>query len=130
MQQPLDRCYNVAMDELLKIGNRIMALREADGLTQAQLAERVGVSQATVSQWESGTRTPSGEAVVALARVFDTSADFLLGLVDEQIRLVPYFRDLSEDEQLLLQAFSQLTARQKRAVEHLLAALADDGKKG
>ena len=118
------------MDELLKIGNRIMALREADGLTQAQLAERVGVSQATVSQWESGTRTTSGEAVVALARVFDTSADFLLGLVDEQIRLVPYFRDLSDDEQLLLQAFSQLTARQKRAVEHLLAALADDGQKG
>ena len=67
------------MDDSLKIGNRIMALREEDGLTQAQLAERVGVSQATVSQWESGTRTPSGEAVVALARVFDTSADFCSG---------------------------------------------------
>ena len=111
----------------MKIGDRITALREADGLTQAQLAERVGVSQATVSQWEGGTRVPSGEAVVALARVFDTSADFLLGLVDEQIRLVPYFRDLSEDEQLLLQAFSQLSVKQKRAVEHLVAALADGG---
>ena len=94
------------------------------------LPEPVASGGTYAVQWESGTRTPSGEAVVALARVFDTSADFLLGLVDEQIRLVPYFRDLSEDEHLLLQAFSQLTARQKRAVEHLIAALADDGKKG
>ena len=55
------------MDVLNAIGNRIMVLREADGLTQAQLARRVGVSQATVSQWESGMRAPTAEAVVALA---------------------------------------------------------------
>lgn len=113
------------MDVSNAIGNRIMALREADGLTQEQLARRVGVSQATVSQWESGMRAPTAEAVVAFAHSFDTSADFLLGLVDEQIRLVPYFRELTEDEQLLLQAFSQLSAKKKRAVEQLIAALTE-----
>ena len=118
------------VDSIAKtIGERIAALREADGITQTQLAARAGVSQGTVSQWERGARVPSGDAVVALARLFDTSADFLLGIVDEQIRLVPYFRDLTDDEQLLLQAYSQLPARQKRAVEQLIAVIADSGSK-
>ena len=116
------------MDIAKTIGERIAALREADGITQTQLAARAGVSQGTVS-WERGARVPSGDAVVALARLFDTSADFLLGIVDEQIRLVPYFRDLTDDEQLLLQAYSQLPARQKRAVEQLIAVIADSGSK-
>lgn len=129
MQRCLDRCYNGVMDIAKTIGERIAALREADGITQTQLAARAGVSQGTVSQWERGARVPSGDAVVALARLFDTSADFLLGIVDEQIRLVPYFRDLTDDEQLLLQAYSQLPARQKRAVEQLIAVIADSGSK-
>lgn len=109
----------------MTIAERIAALRSAEGMTQSEFAAKMGVSQATVSVWESGARVPSGEAIVAMARLFDTSTDFLLGLVDDQVRLVPYFRDTTEDEQLLLQAYAQLTTRQKHIVEELVASLAE-----
>lgn len=44
-------------------------LRETAGLTQAVLAERIGVDRVTVTCWESGSRSPSRENAYALARV-------------------------------------------------------------
>lgn len=44
----------------------IRAIRSAAGLTQAQLAERIGASQVNVSRWEAGERVPSGVAVARL----------------------------------------------------------------
>ena len=87
--------------------------------------ELLGEEEPPGAAEESGARVPSGEAIVAMARLFDTSTDFLLGLVDDQVRLVPYFRDTTEDEQLLLQAYAQLTTRQKHIVEELVASLAE-----
>lgn len=111
--------------EDMGIGQRMQRLREEDGMTQEELGEKLGVSQGTVSQWESGKRAPGGEAVKAMAELFDTTADFILGIVDEEIKLVPYFRGLKEDEELLMQAYAQLTGRQKRIVEELVSSLAD-----
>ena len=111
--------------EDMGIGQRMQRLREEDGMTQEGLGEKLGVSQGTVSQWESGKRAPGGEAVKAMAELFDTTADFILGIVDEEIKLVPYFREMKEDEELLMQAYAQLTGRQKRIVEELVSSLAD-----
>jgi DNA-binding transcriptional regulator YiaG len=47
----------------------ITALREALGLTQAQLGERIGVDRMTVSRWERGELHPSAEPLAALERV-------------------------------------------------------------
>lgn len=111
--------------EDMGIGQRMQRLREEDGMTQEEMGEKLGVSQGTVSQWESGKRVPGGEAVKAMAELFDTTADFILGIVDEEIKLVPYFRGLKEEEELLMQAYAQLTGRQKRIVEELVSSLAD-----
>jgi transcriptional regulator with XRE-family HTH domain len=46
---------------------RLRELRDRAGLTQKQLAERSGLSQNAVSQWESGIREPSWGAILALA---------------------------------------------------------------
>ena len=62
---------------------RIKQLREEDGLSQAQLAKAVGISQAAIALWELGDRTPSADAIIKLAEFFDVSADYLLGLKDE-----------------------------------------------
>ena len=48
-----------------------------------------------------------------------------MGIVDEEIKLVPYFREMKEEEELLMQAYAQLTGRQKRIVEELVSSLAD-----
>lgn len=52
--------------------------REEVGLSQTELAIRVGVSQQTVSRWESGMAIPQSERVIALARVLDLEEDRLL----------------------------------------------------
>lgn len=44
----------------------IHEIRDALGMTQEQLAARLGVSQGTVALWESGQRNPSGSAKILL----------------------------------------------------------------
>ena len=61
---------------------RIKQLREEDGLSQAQLAKAVGISQSAIALWELGDRTPSADAIIKLAKFFDVSTDYLLGLSD------------------------------------------------
>ena len=48
--------------------NRLAALRKAQGLTQAQLAERLGRPQSLISAIESGRMSPHIETIVAIAR--------------------------------------------------------------
>lgn len=57
----------------------IKRLREAAGLRQYELAERMGVKQASVSAWESGLAMPSAANLLKLADVLDCTVDELLG---------------------------------------------------
>lgn len=57
----------------------IKRLREAAGLRQYELAERMGVKQASVSAWESGLAMPSAANLVKLADILDCTVDELLG---------------------------------------------------
>lgn len=60
------------------LGERLKAYRKNSKLTQVELAKRVGVSGATVSQWESGDTSPKGKNLHKLAQALSTSADLLL----------------------------------------------------
>lgn len=53
--------------------------REGTGLSQYKLAEKMGVSQATVGMWESGKREPNFSMLCKLADFFEISVDELLG---------------------------------------------------
>jgi transcriptional regulator with XRE-family HTH domain len=53
--------------------------REEVGLSQKELADRLGVSQQTVSRWESGTAIPQPERLSALAKLLDMEEERLLG---------------------------------------------------
>lgn len=50
-------------------GTEIKAWREARGLTQAQLAELIGVHRVTLARWETGTRIPHPMVGIVLARL-------------------------------------------------------------
>lgn len=63
----------------LDIGRTIKKLRRESGMSQAELAERLGVTNQAVSKWESGRSLPDITIVPALADVFGVTADFLLG---------------------------------------------------
>ncbi len=63
--------------------NRIRQLREAQGKPQKALAFDLGVSQATISDWESGRKVPSAKSTIRLAQYFEVSVEYLLGVADE-----------------------------------------------
>lgn len=62
------------------ICDRIKQLREQAGYSQAQLAKRLDVTRSSVNAWEMGLSMPTTQYVVALAKFFHVSADYLLGL--------------------------------------------------
>lgn len=70
----------LADEELRKrFGARIRIMRNFLGLTQAELAEKVGVSKQAIATYETGKREPPFRNLIRLARIFKVSADWLLG---------------------------------------------------
>lgn len=85
------------------LSERIKMLREEYPLTQSQLAEALDVATSSISQYESGDRVPSDDIKIKLAKLFDVSLDFLMGLSDIRnpyvfFTLSEYFNSLTEDE--------------------------------
>lgn len=62
--------------------HRLRDLREDRDLPQRRLAELLHVSQATYSRYESGALDIPSGALIALARFYETSVDYLLGLTN------------------------------------------------
>lgn len=60
--------------------DKIKALREAKGWTQADLASKLGITRNGVNSWEQGLSMPSPACLVDLARVLSVSTDYLLGI--------------------------------------------------
>lgn len=60
------------------LGARIAALRRESGLSQQQLAERLGCSTSAIGMYEQGRREPPGKLIVALAATFGVTTDYLL----------------------------------------------------
>ncbi len=62
------------------VADKIKMLREKLGITQAELAKQLGITRSGVNAWEMGISVPSTQYIVALARFFDVSTDYLLDL--------------------------------------------------
>ncbi len=61
-------------------GRHLASLREAAGLTQTQLADKLGVPQSNIAFWERSEKPPRGEILPTLAAALGVSADTLLGV--------------------------------------------------
>lgn len=66
------------------MGEKLKSLRIEKKLTQKQVADRIGLAISAVSSYESGTRYPSYDVLVKLARIFHVSIDYLLGMTDKR----------------------------------------------
>ena len=71
----------------MKLNEKIYDCRKKAGLSQDALAERLGVSRQAVSKWELGSAQPDLANIVALAKVFDVTTDWLL--TDEEPEPAP-----------------------------------------
>lgn len=67
---------------MVDIGNRLRMLRINNKMTQKQVAVRIGLAISAVSSYESGTRYPSYDVLLKLARMFHVSTDYLLGFTN------------------------------------------------
>jgi transcriptional regulator with XRE-family HTH domain len=68
-----------AKEESETIAQRLGRLRREKGITQVEMAERLGISQPIVSDYERGELRLHGELIVKLAEILDCSTDELLG---------------------------------------------------
>jgi transcriptional regulator with XRE-family HTH domain len=69
---------------ILKTAERIHMLREQSGMTQQDLALRLGVTRSSVNSWEMGISTPTTDKIAELAQLFKTSSDYILGITSEK----------------------------------------------
>lgn len=66
------------MEVIFVIGDKIRELRKAHGLTQAELAQRISITQSAVAKYESGTAFPGDDVKLMLSKLFSVSMDYLM----------------------------------------------------
>ena len=80
-------------------GKRIRALREKKGITQRELADLLGVTDAAVSKWEHGKNFPDITLLERLSEVLECKVSELLGLeTGSEEEIVRSFTDLAAEE--------------------------------
>lgn len=84
------------MENAKTLGARIAALRKSKGLTQEELAERIGVSPQAISKWENDVSCPDIMMIPKLAKLFGVTADALL--TGEEAETRPVTRCLPPEE--------------------------------
>lgn len=65
---------------MVDFGYRLKNLRIQCRMTQAQVAERLRVSKSVISAYENDNRLPSYDILIKLARIYNVTTDFLLGV--------------------------------------------------
>lgn len=77
--------------DIMKTGKFIADLRKEKGLTQEQLGDKIGVTNKTVSRWETGVYLPPADAMLALGELFNVSVNEILSgkrLTDAEYKAV------------------------------------------
>lgn len=79
-----------------KMGNRLIELRKANGLTQGQLAEAINISRQSISEWEREISKPTQDNLLRLCELYGVTVDYLLGR-DVEISSAPKREQLQLD---------------------------------
>ena len=87
--------------DLIKIGKFIAELRKENGLTQEQLGDKIGVTNKTISRWETGTYLPPADAMLAMGEVFNVSVNEILS----GRRLTEFFKKKWLKEHIAIMVF-------------------------
>ncbi len=94
------------MPERAFLGERLRQARERRGLSQAELARRIGTGINQIPRYENGQAEPSPSQLKRLARGLEVTSDYLLGLAETPGRVLSN-SDLTEQERRLLEALRQ-----------------------
>ncbi len=114
--------------DILAIGGRIRAAREQQGLTQAALAERVGVTRSAVAQWETGRSGQVGGNLTQIAAVLGVGIEHLLlgngaravstelgwssAMTGDELALIRFYRECApQDKDVMLKMAKMLSSQ-------------------
>jgi transcriptional regulator with XRE-family HTH domain len=75
-------------------GFRLQELRKKKGYTQTDLAKKICRAKSTVAGYETANSSPDTDTLAELAIELDTTADYLLGLIDEPNRIIYKYAQL------------------------------------
>ncbi|GBR54382.1 transcriptional regulator [Neokomagataea thailandica NBRC 106555] len=110
----------------LDLGRRIRLLREMAGLSQLQLAQKVGISRSAVAFWETGRAGHVGKHLGALANVLGVEPQVLLtGMAAKDIPAV-----LTPDEDVILKLYRQLDPLIKLQTQKWVERRVKEAKQG
>lgn len=119
-------------------GNRIRELREQYEINQQDLARYLKVAKSTLSQYETGSRVPNDDIKKAIAKKFNVSVDYLLGLTNIPYTIDDYIAkqkktgtqptddNYSADERKIIDMYRQLSEKDKGKIEGRLEEMLDD----
>lgn len=62
------------------IADRLKTIRQANNISQTELAKQLGITRSSVNAWEQGISVPSTQYVIELAQLFKISTDYLLNV--------------------------------------------------
>ncbi|NBI82083.1 XRE family transcriptional regulator [Clostridiaceae bacterium] len=82
----------------MTLGERIKQLRKENGLTQVDMAQKLGVTKGTVSTWETNSRMPSFDVLDHMCDMFQRSLDYLMGRSDDATPPAPFDSTLALDQ--------------------------------
>ena len=94
---------------MVEFGERLRSLRLKSKMTQKQLAAKLGLTTSVISAYENGIRMPSYDVLLAIASLYSTSTDYLLG--------VSFSKDVdisslsSEDQEYVIGLINRLQRR-------------------
>lgn len=83
---------------MVDFGMRLKNLRKQNNLTQVELARKINVTKSVVSAYENDMRLPSFNTLIAIARVFNVTTDFLLGVENTENRQTVDLSGLTDNE--------------------------------
>lgn len=63
----------------MEFSERLKDLRKQAGITQVDVAEKLGISQPAYASWERGVKKPTQENLVKIAQILNVSVDYLVG---------------------------------------------------
>lgn len=107
----------------MEFSDRLKDLRRQAGLTQVDVAEKLGISQPAYASWERGVKKPTQENLVKIAQILNVSVDYLVGNSEEKL-------DELDNIELLFRMNSKgLTEEEKAVFKKELIEFMDERRK-
>ncbi len=80
---------------ILNVADRIRYLRDKTGMTQTDLAKKLGISRSAVNSWEMSLSSPSIANLIEMSQIFHVNVDYILSISD---KITVDITNLSQEE--------------------------------